>query len=771
LVITTVAPKSGKIQVTVNNDFRLTTPDLSVYNLLNAAEKLDFEKRVGFYTADQANDQFKLDQIYNSRARAIASGANTDWLSFPVQTGVSNRTSVYLEGGDEYIRYGLQMSGDFQSGVMKGQNRKNYTGQFDLSYNVKKLQFRNSIRLFQNLANESPYGPFSEYARMNPYWKPFDENGQPVKILEENSFGRFGNPLYDATLNTINKSQYFGMSNNLQVRWNIMPSLFVETAFSLNKQTGSSDLFYPAQHTRFQNQTDLKRKGSYDVGNNSSLGFESLTTANYNKSFGKHLIFSTLGFNIASTTSNFYNISTLGFPFDKLDNLLFATQYVPDSKPTGDESTVRRLGLLMNANYAYDSRYLADFSVRRDGSSQFGSDKRYGVFWSAGLGWNIHNEAFFNGNPTFNRLKLRGSYGSSGSLNIPAYRAQTRYSFGVDNMYDGDLGAAIMGLGNRELGWQDVRTLNLGVDAFLFKERLDLRFDFYRSVTNNTITSVSLAPSNGFSDYSENLGKIQNTGYELYARYKLIDNKKEGIIWSVNVAGVTNKNILKELSNKLKTSNERENAKSNNKVPNIMLQEGQAINTLFVVPSLGVDPVTGREVFQKKDGRTSFGWDPADKVAVGVTTPKWNGTFGSNLNYKGLEVGVIFSYKLGAKVYNQTLVDKVQGADTKYNVDRRAYDLGWTKPGDESLFTRFGTLPVNTYLSSRFVQEENILNLNSASVGYNFYKHAFIKRLGLRSLTVTGITNELFTMSSIQLERGTSNPFARTFSLSLRAGF
>lgn len=771
LVITTVAPKAGKIQITVNNDFRLTTPDLSVYNLLNAAEKLDFEKRVGFYTAGQANQQFIVDEIYNNRARAVASGVNTDWLSFPVQTGVSNRTSVYLEGGDEFIRYGLQMSGDFQNGVMKGQNRNNYTSQFDLSYNVKKVQFKNSIRVFQNIANESNYGAFSEYARMNPYWKPFDENGVPLKILEDNDFGEYPNPLYDATLNTINKSQYFGISNNLQVRWNIMPSLFVETAFSLNKQTGSSDAFYSAQHSRFNGESDLKRKGSYDVGNNSSLGYESLTTANYNKSIGKHLIYSTLGFNIASTSANFYNISTVGFPFDRLDNLLFATQYAPNGRPTGDESTVRRLGLLANANYAYDNRYLADFSVRRDGSSQFGSDKRYGVFWSAGLGWNIHNERFFRENSNINRFKLRASYGSSGSLNIPAYRAQTRYTFGVDNVYDGELGAAIMGLGNKELGWQDVRTLNLGADVTMFKERLDMRFDFYRSVTNNTITSVSLAPSNGFADYSENLGKIQNTGYELNARYKLIDNKKQGIMWSVNVAGVTNKNILKELSNKLKASNERENKKSNNKVPNILLQEGQAINTLFVVPSYGVDPITGKEVFVKKDGTTSFTWSAADKVAVGVTTPKWNGTFGSNLNYKGLEIGLIFSYKLGAKIYNQTLVDKVQGADTEYNVDRRAYDLGWTKPGDESTFTRFGTQAVTTYLSSRFVQEENIINLNSASFGYNFYKHAFIKRLGLKSLTLTAITNDLFTISSIQLERGTKNPFARTYSLAIRAGF
>ncbi|TDQ72238.1 SusC/RagA family TonB-linked outer membrane protein [Sphingobacterium yanglingense] len=772
LVITSVAPKPGKIQVTFNNDFRLTTPDLSVYNLLNAREKLDFEKRVGFYTAEQGNRQYILDQVYNDRAAAIASGVDTDWLGFPTQVGTSNRSTLYLQGGDEYIRYGLQLSGDFQNGVMKGQKRNNYSGQFDLTYNVKNLRFQNSIRIFQNTSNESPYGSFAQYARMNPYWRPFDSNGLPNQILESNTFGTFTNPLYDATLNTLDKSQYFGISNNLKVRWNIMQGLHAETSFSLNKQNGSSDQFYPAQHSKFTGVTNVNEKGSYDVRNDNSLGYESLTTLNYTKNINKHLIYSTLGFNIASNSNNYYSISTVGFPFDRLDNLLFANQYKPNTRPIGDESTVRRLGYLFNANYAYDNRYLLDFSARRDGSSQFGSDKRYGSFWSTGIGWNIHNEDFFVKNEQINRLKIRASYGSTGSLNIPAYRAQTRYSFGVDNVYDGELGAAIMGLGNRELSWQEVKTLNLGTDVTLFKERLDIRFEYYRSLTDNTITNVSLAPSNGFSDYAENLGKIQNTGFEFSGRYKIIDNKKEGILWSVNVGAITNKNILKELSNKLKLTNANTNAaNTKQRAPNIMLEEGQAINSIFVVPSLGVDPITGAEVLLKKDGSTTFTWAAADKVAYGVTDPKWNGVFGTNLNYKGFELGMIFNYRVGGQMYNQTLVDKVQGADTKYNVDRRAYDLGWTKPGDESMFTKFGTTEVITKLSSRFVQDDNVLSLSSASLGYNFYRHAFVKRIGLNSFSLVAITNDLFTLSSIQVERGTNNPFARTFSLSLRAGF
>lgn len=772
LVITSVGPKPGKIQVTINNDFRLTSPDLSVYNLLNAREKLDFEKRVGFYTAEQGNRQYVLDQVYNDRAKAIESGVDTDWLAFPTQIGTSNRSSVYLQGGDEYIRYGLQLSGDLQNGVMKGQKRNNYSGQFDLTYNVKNLRFQNSIRIFQNTSNESPYGSFAQYARMNPYWKPFDINGNPNQILEQNTFGTFTNPLYDASLNILNKSQYFGISNNLKVRWGIMPGLFAETSFSLNKQNGSTDQFYPAQHSNFIGVASVNERGSYDVNNNNSFGYESLSTLNYTKSIDKHLIYSTLGFNIASNSSDYYSIRTVGFPFDRLDNLLFASQYKPNTRPAGDESTIRRLGYLINANYSYDNRYLFDISARRDGSSQFGSDKRYGTFWSTGIGWNIHNESFFIENENVNRLKLRASYGSSGSLNIPAYRSQTRYTFGVDNVYDGELGAAIMGLGNPDLSWQDVRTLNLGTDVTLFRDRLDLRFDYYKSVTENTITSVSLAPSNGFRDYAENLGKIQNTGFEFSGRYKILDEKSKGLLWSVNVGAITNKNILKELSNKLKLTNANTNAaNSQQRVPNIMLEEGQAINTIFVVKSLGVDPITGSEVLLKKDGTTTFTWAASDKVAYGVTDLKWNGVFGTNLNYQGFEMGLIFNYRFGGQMYNQTLVDKVQGADTKFNVDRRAYDLGWTKPGDESMFTKFGTTVVRTQLSSRFVQDDNTLSMSSASFGYNFYKHAFVKRIGLNTLSVSAITNDLFTISSIQVERGTSNPFARTFSLSIRAGF
>jgi len=776
MVVTTITPQPGKIQITFNNDFRFTTPDLSVYNLLDAKDKLNFEQRAGIYDSDIAQSKYRLDVLYNERYKAMVSGVNTDWLQIPVQNGYSNRSSLYLQGGDESIRYGLQFSGDLQSGVMKGQNRKNYSGQFDLSYLVKKIQFKNSIRIFQNKSNESPYGDFSEYVLMNPYWAPYNADGSAKALLENYSINNVNyrqvNPLYDATLNSVNSSQYFGISNNFSVRYNAASNFYMETSLSLNKQNGSTDQFFSAQDSRFADVTDLNQKGSYTVRNENNFNYESLTTANYNFTRGRHQLFSNVGLNVSNAQTDYYAVVTQGFPFDRLDNILFAAQYEANGRPTGDESTVRRVGLVYSGSYTYDNRFLANISARRDGSSQYGTDKRFGNFWSVGLGWNIHNEKFFSQSDLVNRLKVRASYGSTGSVNVPAYSAQSRYTFGTATSYYSELGATLSGLGNSKLSWQNVFKANIGLDATLMKERLDLRFDLYRENTRDALTQITLAPSTGFSNYSENLGEIQNTGFEFYARYKILDNKAKGLLWSANVNGFTNKNILKRISDKLKASNEKLDVDNTAQVtPNVLLKEGESINTIYAVRSLGVDPATGSEIFLDRNGHTTYTWNAQDKVAVGISQPKWNGNFGSNFTYKGIEVNLIFNYQFGGQLYNQTLIDRVESVDPEYNVDRRAYDLGWTGPGSVSQYTQISASSVPTRLTSRFVQDDNNLTLTSASFGYNFFRSALIKRLGLRSLLITAITNDLFRYSSIEIERGTSNPFARTYSLSLRVGF
>lgn len=371
-----------------------------------------------------------------------------------------------------------------------------------------------------------------------------------------------------------------------------------------------------------------------------------------------------------------------------------------------------------------------------------------------------------------NRLKIRGSYGSTGSLNVPAYASQFRYNVNASTAYFNSIGAIMAGLGNENLSWQDVLKANIGLDADLLQDRLNLRFEFYRENTKRAVTQITLAPSAGFDSYTENFGELLNKGFEFYARYTILQNPFSRTLWTVNVNGFTNRNTLRKISNALQSSNNLLNNGNPDQVkPNLQLVEGQSLNTIFAVRSLGIDATTGSEVFLTKSGETTLDWNVADKVPVGISQPLWNGNFGTGFSHKGFEVNLIFNYQFGGQMYNQTLVDRVESVNAKFNVDRRAYDLGWTQPGDVSQFKRITANPSITKLTSRFVQDDNNVILSSASLGYTFYKNQFLKKIGLRTLQLTAITNDLFRISSIQVERGTSNPFARTYSLTLRAGF
>ena len=161
----------------------------------------------------------------------------------------------------------------------------------------------------------------------------------------------------------------------------------------------------------------------------------------------------------------------------------------------------------------------------------------------------------------------------------------------------------------------------------------------------------------------------------------------------------------------------------------------------------------------------------ADKVPYGVNLPKWSGNFGSNFSYMGFDVNLVFSYQFGGQLYNSTLAERVESANPLNNVDRRAYELGWTKPGDQSQYTLIRVSKPATQLTSRFVQDDDNFTLSSASLGYNFYRSALLKKMKLNSLSVRLITNDIVRMSSIQIERGTNTPFARTYSFTIRAGF
>ncbi|MCD0489153.1 SusC/RagA family TonB-linked outer membrane protein [Pedobacter sp. MC2016-14] len=774
MVITTTTPAPGTLEVSLTNNFTFSSPDLSVYHMLNSQEKLEFETRAGLVTT------FAQQYKYAERYKEMLRGVNTDWTRIPVQTGYSNRSSLTLSGGDQTIRYGLTFNGQLLQGVMKEQDRKNYSGNFNFSYSVKKIKFRNDITLTQTVSNASPYGSFSDYLAYNPYTRPYDENGNPGRYIEQitvpNTLNQSDhsavlNPLADVTYNSINdRNKTLNIRNQTSLEYFITDHLRLAGNLGITKETGTVDNFYSAFDSRFANTVDVSRKGTYSIVTNNSLGLDGQGRINYNNSFGRHIFTAGGTFDIRTSNADNYTLITEGFPFDRLDNLLFATQYQANGKPSGLQSTVNELSYGGVFNYTYDNRYFTDFSYTREGSSAYGENNRFASFWSAGLGWNLHNEQFLKSISQISSLRLRGSYGSTGSSATLPYASQFRYNFSTSTSYYADLGATLAGFGNLDLGPQNRLKANIGFDASLFQNRLSIVFDVYRETTQNSLTSVSLAPSTGFSSYIENLGKIENSGINFDVAYQVINNPARALRWTVSVNGALNKNILKKLSDKMKAFNDLLNAANTTQyTPNPQFIEGQSMTAIYTVRSLGIDPITGQEIYVKLDGTPTYNWDTNDKVYAGDSRAKITGALNSNFQYKGLSFGFNVRYDFGGSMYNSTLATRVEGANPLGNVDRRAFDLGWVSVGDVSKFKRISASSI-VRSTSRFVQKNNTVTLQGFNLGYTF-QNSFVQGLGLKNLRITANTDNAFTISSIEVERGTDNPFARSYTLSLSTRF
>src|SRR5690606_8671396 len=203
---------------------------------------------------------------------------------------------------------------------------------------------------------------------------------------------------------------------------------------------------------------------------------------------------------------------------------------------------------------------------------------------------------------------------------------------------------------------------------------------------------------------------------------------------------------------------------------------GQSTNAIWAVRSHGIDPATGYEILEKKDGSLTNIYDPRDQVIIANGRPKVEGTFGTNFEYKGIGANVFLRFRIGGYAYNQTLVDRVENAQVNmYNVDRRVAEERWMQPGDitfsKGLIDYSGRQILNpTYNSSRFVQRSDLLSLESISVYYRF-SDALNKRLRLSNTRVTLFSNELYQWSAIQRERGLDYPFSRTFTFQVSTSF
>jgi len=773
VVVETKKPEAGRLQFNYNGNFGLEWADLTDYNLMNSSEKLQYEKLAGYYGSLDANgniiDEY-YQNLYNQRMLRTKQGIDSYWMNEPLQTGFTQSHNIFAEGGDAAFRYGIGMTYTQTQGVMKNSNRDVLNGNVQLTYRIDKFAFTNQTNI-TNTDVENPTVSFSDFARTNPFYDKYNEYGEIDQVIEEIQTISGGtqyitNPLWDLNQKSYDKNNQLSFTNNFQIEYRPLPELRIRGKLGIIVGRSNSKQFDSPEMSKYLNTDQLKR-GSYSESNTKSSSYDGSLDISYGKTFGKHTINAIGGMQISENNSNLSMFQAIGYSSDLFSNPNFANGYPEGGRPSSSISKSRTASYYANFNYGYQLRYLLDFNLRTDGSSVYGVNNPFSTTWSLGLGWNIHNEEFFNKNGVLNYLKLRYSVGNPGNANLSAKMANSIYTYYTQypNMFG--LAALISSWGNSGLKWQRTNEHNVGVDIEMFHNRLRLSTDFFIKKTDPLLLSIDFPPSTGISQVPMNIGAMKNIGTTFTGSYIII--RKPDMNWTVNA----NLRHIRTTYYNIGDLLEKYNEKGRTNQTLTRYYDGASNTALYAVRSAGIDPMTGNEIFIRKDGSYTFKWDSADEVICGDSTPDVEGAFGTSFYWKGFSVNAIFSYRYGGQAFLSTLFNKVENisdVQVKYNQDKRALYDRWQKPGDIAKFKRIDDTST-TNMSSRFIADDNTLELSTVSVGYETTAGKWLQSIGASSFNVRIYGNSLFRLSTIKEERGIDYPFSRKISASVGIRF
>ena len=770
VVETKVAP-DGALSVSYSGTMTVQTPDLTDYNMMDAATKLDTEWRAGLYNPNNASHM----NLYNKYRRNVLGGVDTYWLSKPLRTAIQHRHSASIAGGTDVFRYSLDINAAMQPGVMKESENQTKGVNFNMTYMKEKFTMRANVSLSESDSKNSPYGSFSQYTRLNPYYVPEDANGKQIKILDNNTVSGqstvITNPLYDATVGIEDMTNSLSMTTSLSLEYMLLKNLRITEQLNYSRGMAGTDKFLPADHTSFELEDDLTRKGSYYKSTGNMSSWSSNLGVNYNLVIKKHLFSVFANWTISEDKNDYVNLSATGYPDPHMNDFIFGNKMETNMSNIGTENISRSIGLIGQFSYSYDNRYSVDFNMSGEASSRYANHDLV-PFWSVGARWNAYNEKWIKG--YVSNLVFRASYGVTGEQNFSPSDAIEYYTFSnTMRPYSSFpvLGALLSGLNNASLGWAQTHNTSLSVDFGFWKNRINMTFNYYNNITKELLTNYDLAPSTGFSAMVMNAGELQNKGFDATLNVIAVQNLRKQFFWTVSANANHNQNKIRKLSDYLKKVNEEQMKSAEAPLP--QYREGESTTTLYVVRSLGVDPVTGKEVYLKRDGTKTFVWNANDKVPVGDTNPKVSGTIFTSVNWKDLSCSLGFTYKYGGVLYNQTLVDKIENQNVAYNLDRRAGQGRWEKPGDVTSYVGFSPTGANTPASTRFIMDDNEIRFATMNIGYRFTgeNFKFLRDASVDVLALNFTTNDLARISPIRMERGLDYPFARSYTLSVSIMF
>lgn len=768
IVVETIPPEPGQLRVSYSGNFGVQFPDLSDYNLMNAEEKLRFEKLAGRYTSKsetESPEQDALDALYYSRLKAVREGVDSYWMSDPLRTVFNHSHNLYVDGGDQNMQYGIGVNYGNDKGIMKGSDRDILGGDIQVRYRKNSFTFANNFNLTLVNSDTEPVS-FDQFASANPYYRKRTADGSVPLLLESTAVA--GTPIYNplalSGITNTNHTKDLSISDQLDLTWRFLGAFSLRGTFGFTKTISETEAFKSPEHPDFTGSI-ADKKGLYSADKNDNFNYNGRLVFSYGKLFrGQHNVSANASWDFSNRDTRRTGYSITGFVGDQHQNPAFSAGFDKGAKPTYSNSRSRSTGFLMSANYAYRGCYMIDLNYRLDGSSVFGAQKMFTGTWSLGAAWDITNEKWFRAE-WISYLKLRYSVGNPGNQNFDAYMSSGIYEYNPEYTNIFGESAILQKAANGNLAWQKTLDQNWGVDFTALDDRIRLTFDYYHKNTNPLLVAISLPTSAGQTRAYTNLGGQISQGFS--GLLNVIALRTETVRLGLNFSFSHNTSRYVNIGNSLEFMNKHGNSEVFRRY-----YDGASPDDIWAVRSLGIDPATGREIFLTKTGEYTFQYNADDEVKVGSTAPDLEGIVGLSFYYRQFSASVNCRYKAGGQVFASALYNKVENLSEQqlyYNVDRRALYDRWQKPGDNARFKAIDNLDT-TPMSSRFVLDDNVFSFESISVGYDTNAR-WLQKVRIQGASVRLYANNIWRISSVKEERGIEYPFSNSVSLSISLRF
>ncbi len=719
-------------------------------------------------------DEFKGFVNESRKARGLAAltfpTTSFDWVNAVVQTGETNSYNLSASGGDAKTRFFVGGNYNKESGFTIGNDLARLSGRFNFDHNISdnikvgvnyNLSRVNSDRIG---VENNTFAPLTSSYLQLPYVTPYDANGNFINT------GFIQNVLAIEALNT-NSFNLQRSTGNAFAEFRIFKDLKLKTDFGIDNiqtegKSRSVNLFVPGGTGFKDNEKDYK--------------WLTTNTLNYNKVLNDHTIGGLLGYSYETSRDDYIAVGGSGFASDKLPNVGSAstpTTTFASGTEWALESQFARL------TYNFKNKYLFQGLGRRDGSSRFGQNKKYGLFYALSAGWLVSEESFLKDSKVIDYLKFTASYGTSGNDRIGNFSYQELFGGGVGADYSGNAGLIPTQVPNADLSWEETAQFDVGVNTTLFNI-FDLEANYYTKKTNRLLANVPYPYTTGYASATINVGEMKNTGVDLLVTSRNIN--KTNFKWntSLNIGFVKNEIISLPVNKDPEGRDFLEGSAAQRAIV------GESLNTFYLVRYKGINPATGDAEWLTKDGTATTTYSPNNRVVVGSAIPDFTGGFTNNLSYKGVDLNVFFNFAYGNKVLIDGLrfTENVNTGSFNKSTDLLNY---WKQSGDNAFAPRLSSPTAANFqqLSTLQLQDGSYLRLKTASLGYTIPTTLINKSKILSSARIYVLGQNLITIKNKDFRgpdpevsaNGGSNqilgqsffalPQARTLTFGINLGF